>query len=199
MPRMGLSGSHSGPCARCASTTRSKNKLFKHHAASIRWPFAGFSGLWRRHIMRSMPLYRRLEPNAQLLEYRCMEFVEEFLWGNLRKQQLVKRWEGETIIVEARGAALAQTSSLVLTIRVGQQPAQQCRSRKIGLWICGFRYFDGPQRPVNAGQIGLFGYAFIPDEFRPCADRSVRRFATTIASQCSLSAVSTGVLLSPAL
>src|SRR5437867_3777724 len=147
----------------------------------------------------SMPLYRRLEPNAQLLEYRCMEFVEEFLWGNLRKQQLVKRWEGETIIVEARGAALAQTSSLVLTIRVGQQPAQQCRSRKIGLWICGFRYFDGPQRPVNAGQIGLFGYAFMPDEFRPCADRSVRRSATTIASQCSLSAVSTGVLLSPAL
>src|SRR5437870_4917496 len=48
----------------------------------------------------SMPLYRRLEPNAQLLEYRCMEFVEEFLWGNLRKQQLVKRWEGETIIVD---------------------------------------------------------------------------------------------------
>src|SRR5947207_7435811 len=31
-----------------------KNKLFKHHAASIRWPFAGFSGLWRRHIMRFM-------------------------------------------------------------------------------------------------------------------------------------------------
>src|SRR5437879_1316140 len=50
----GLSGSHSGPCARCASTTRSKNKLFKHHAASIRWPFAGFSGLWRRHLMRFM-------------------------------------------------------------------------------------------------------------------------------------------------
>jgi len=48
----------------------------------------------------SMPLYRRLEPNAQLLEYRCMEFVEEFLWGNLRKQQLVKRWEGETMIVD---------------------------------------------------------------------------------------------------
>jgi hypothetical protein len=48
----------------------------------------------------AMPLYRRLEPNAQLLEYRCMEFVEEFLYGNLRKQQLVKRWEGETIIVD---------------------------------------------------------------------------------------------------
>jgi hypothetical protein len=48
----------------------------------------------------AMPLYRRLEPNAQLLEYRCMEFVEEFMYGNLRKQQLVKRWEGETIIVD---------------------------------------------------------------------------------------------------
>jgi hypothetical protein len=48
----------------------------------------------------SMPLYRRLEPNAQLLEYRCIEFVEEFLYGNLRKQQLVKRWEGDTIIVD---------------------------------------------------------------------------------------------------
>ncbi len=29
-----------------------KNKLFKRDAASIRRPFAGFSGLWRRHIMR---------------------------------------------------------------------------------------------------------------------------------------------------
>jgi len=48
----------------------------------------------------SMPLYRRLEPNMELLEYRCIEFVEEFLFGNLRKQQLVKRWEGETMIVD---------------------------------------------------------------------------------------------------
>jgi len=48
----------------------------------------------------TMPLYRRLEPNAQLMEYRCIEFVEEFLFGNLRKQQLVKRWEGDTIIVD---------------------------------------------------------------------------------------------------
>ena len=48
----------------------------------------------------SMPLYRRLEPNMELLEYRCIEFVEEFLFGNLRKQQLVKRWEGDTMIVD---------------------------------------------------------------------------------------------------
>ena len=48
----------------------------------------------------SMPLYRRLEPNMQLLEYRCIEFVEEFLYGHVRKEQLVQRWEGETIIVD---------------------------------------------------------------------------------------------------
>jgi len=48
----------------------------------------------------AMPLYRRLEPNATVLDYPCMEFSEEFMYGHLRKQQLVKRWEGETIIVD---------------------------------------------------------------------------------------------------
>ncbi len=48
----------------------------------------------------SMPLYRRLEPDMQLLEYRCIEFVEEFLYGHVRKEQLVSHWEGETIIVD---------------------------------------------------------------------------------------------------
>jgi hypothetical protein len=50
----------------------------------------------------SMPLYRRLEPNAQLLEYRCVEFVEEFLYGQLRKHPLVTHWEGETLAVDIR-------------------------------------------------------------------------------------------------
>ena len=48
----------------------------------------------------SMPLYRRMEPNAQLIEFRCIEFVEEFLMGHVRKNQLVKRWEGETMIID---------------------------------------------------------------------------------------------------
>jgi len=48
----------------------------------------------------SMPIYRRLESNMQLLEYRCIEFAEEFLYGHLRKEPLVTRWEGETIIVD---------------------------------------------------------------------------------------------------
>ena len=48
----------------------------------------------------AMPLYRRVEPNMQLLDYRCTEFAEEFLYGNLRKEPLVTRWEGETMTVD---------------------------------------------------------------------------------------------------
>jgi len=33
-----------------------------------------------------MPLYRRLEKDAQLLEYMCVEFAEELMYGHLRKQ-----------------------------------------------------------------------------------------------------------------
>ncbi len=41
-----------------------------------------FSRPWK---MR-MPLYRRLEQNAQLQEYNCVEFTEELLYGHLVKQ-----------------------------------------------------------------------------------------------------------------
>ena len=34
----------------------------------------------------SMPLYRRLETNVQLLEYKCVEFSEELLYGDLKKK-----------------------------------------------------------------------------------------------------------------
>jgi hypothetical protein len=33
----------------------------------------------------SLPLYRHVEPNAQLLEFKCEEFAEEALYGHLRK------------------------------------------------------------------------------------------------------------------
>jgi hypothetical protein len=33
----------------------------------------------------SMPLYKHLEKNAQLLEFKCVEFVEELMYGHLRK------------------------------------------------------------------------------------------------------------------
>ena len=36
----------------------------------------------------AMPLHRRLEKDAQLLDFKCVEFVEELLYGRLRKQSL---------------------------------------------------------------------------------------------------------------
>jgi hypothetical protein len=34
----------------------------------------------------SMPLYRHVEPNARLLEYKCVEFAEEVMYDHLRKR-----------------------------------------------------------------------------------------------------------------
>jgi len=36
----------------------------------------------------SMPLYRRIERNAQLMEFKCVEFVEELMYGMYRKNPL---------------------------------------------------------------------------------------------------------------
>jgi len=44
--------------------------------------------VFTRQWKMSMPLYRRMEKNAQLLEYKCVEFAEEVLYGHLRKQPL---------------------------------------------------------------------------------------------------------------
>ncbi len=33
----------------------------------------------------SMPIYRRLEPDVEILEFNCVEFVEETMWGHLTK------------------------------------------------------------------------------------------------------------------
>jgi hypothetical protein len=48
----------------------------------------------------NMVLYRQLEENATLMDYRCLELVEETFLGHVRKNQLVKRWEGETLILD---------------------------------------------------------------------------------------------------
>jgi hypothetical protein len=34
----------------------------------------------------NFPLYRRLEKNSQIMEFRCVEFVEDLIYGHLRKQ-----------------------------------------------------------------------------------------------------------------
>lgn len=42
-------------------------------------------GVYTRPWTMKMPLYRRLEENAQLLEFKCVEFAEELLYGDLVK------------------------------------------------------------------------------------------------------------------
>ena len=36
----------------------------------------------------SLPLYRRIEPGARLMDFKCVEFVEELLYGDLRRNPL---------------------------------------------------------------------------------------------------------------
>lgn len=50
------------------------------YEATIEDP-AVFSAPWTI----SMPLYRRMEPNARLLDFRCVEFAETLMYDHLRK------------------------------------------------------------------------------------------------------------------
>jgi hypothetical protein len=45
-----------------------------------------FTRAWKM----SMPLYRRLEKNAQIMDFKCVEFVEELLYGEWRKRPLAR-------------------------------------------------------------------------------------------------------------
>jgi len=60
-------------------TPRSADTL--NYEATIEDPKV-FSRPWKI----SMPLYRRVERNARLLEFRCVEFAEELMYGHLRKK-----------------------------------------------------------------------------------------------------------------
>lgn len=50
----------------------------------------------------AMPLYRRVEPNMQLIEFRCSEFAEEFMFGHLRRAPVVTHWESATMTVDVK-------------------------------------------------------------------------------------------------
>ena len=60
-------------------TPRSADTL--NYEATIEDPKV-FSRPWKI----SMPLYRRAEKDAKLLEYKCVEFAEELMYGPLRKK-----------------------------------------------------------------------------------------------------------------
>ncbi len=54
-----------------------------HYEATIEDPET-FTEPWRI----SMPLYRRMEPNAMLLDFKCVAFVEELMYGEWRRNPL---------------------------------------------------------------------------------------------------------------
>ena len=54
-----------------------------HYEATIEDP-----NVFTRPWTISMPLYRRMEPDAQLMDFRCVEFVEELLYGEWRRNPL---------------------------------------------------------------------------------------------------------------
>jgi hypothetical protein len=56
--------------------------------------------VYTRPWKMSMVLYRQLEDNATLMDFRCLEFVEETFLGHLRRNQLVRHWEGDTIVLD---------------------------------------------------------------------------------------------------
>jgi hypothetical protein len=57
----------------------------------------------------SMPLYRRLDKNARLMEFKCVEMTEESRLGYLRKEPLIKRWEGQSTIVDITRKSIPPT------------------------------------------------------------------------------------------
>jgi hypothetical protein len=71
-----------------------------HHswemAVEERWTYAGPNHInyeatitdpntYTRPWSISLPLYRNIEPNAQLLEFKCVEFAEEYMYGDFRR------------------------------------------------------------------------------------------------------------------
>jgi len=60
-------------------TLKDENHI--QYEATIEDPMT-FSRAWKI----SLPLYKKIEPNAQLLEFKCVEFSEELLYGDLTKK-----------------------------------------------------------------------------------------------------------------
>jgi hypothetical protein len=60
-----------------------KNEDVMWYEATIEDPET-FTRPWKM----SMPLYRRQEKNAQLMDFKCVEFVEELIYGQWRKKPL---------------------------------------------------------------------------------------------------------------
>tara|TARA_B100001167_G_C16495582_1_gene178783 strand:- start:38 stop:502 length:465 start_codon:yes stop_codon:yes gene_type:complete len=48
------------------------------------------SEVYTRPWKIAMPLYRRMEENARILEFKCVEFAEDAMYGHLRKGEWIR-------------------------------------------------------------------------------------------------------------
>jgi hypothetical protein len=74
-------GNYHGTSLKVTERYTLKDKDHIQYEATIEDPET-FSKPWKI----SLPLYRLIEPNAQLLEFKCVEFSEELLYGDLTKK-----------------------------------------------------------------------------------------------------------------
>jgi hypothetical protein len=75
------SGNHHGAMLKVTERYTLVDENHLQYEATIEDPET-FSRPWKI----SMPLYRRLDTNVQLLEFKCVEFSEELLYGDLVKK-----------------------------------------------------------------------------------------------------------------
>jgi hypothetical protein len=74
-------GNYHGTSLKVTERYTLKDKDHMQYEATMEDPET-FSKPWKI----SLPLYKRIEPNAQLLEFKCVEFSEELLYGDLTKK-----------------------------------------------------------------------------------------------------------------
>ena len=86
-----------------------------HYEATIDDPET-FTEPWKI----SMPLYRRMEPNAMILDFKCVEFVEELIYGEYRREPL-PRFE---LTGFPRSSRPSRNNDVHWTLRNGPQEGQ---------------------------------------------------------------------------
>ena len=65
-----------------------------------------------------LPLYRRIDTNMQLLEFKCVEFAEELMYGHLRKDpDLTSSYHAS-----GHGSAFDPTPGLAVTADISWTP-----------------------------------------------------------------------------
>ena len=74
-------GNHHGAAMKVTERWSLIDENHLQYEATIEDPET-FSRPWTLRV----PLYRRIDPNMQLLEFKCVEFSEELLYGELKKQ-----------------------------------------------------------------------------------------------------------------